>query len=114
MLTPLALRVISRIRCLNRSRDFGAIVRSPRKGARCLLLAHLRSHRRRPRRLVTDGIPVAGLAQPTVDGCDNLTHAANPSLRSQGSVAHGLSHRGRLVGPVIRVLRQWALNLWPP
>jgi hypothetical protein len=27
MLTPLALRVISRIRCLNRSRDFGAIVR---------------------------------------------------------------------------------------
>src|ERR1700704_6366734 len=27
MLTPLALRVISRIRCLNRSSDFGAIVR---------------------------------------------------------------------------------------
>ena len=27
MLTPLALRVISRIRCLNRSRDFGAILR---------------------------------------------------------------------------------------
>ena len=27
MLTPLAFRVISRIRCLNRSRDFGAIVR---------------------------------------------------------------------------------------
>src|SRR5882672_6114431 len=27
MLTPLALRVISRIRCLTRSRDFGAIVR---------------------------------------------------------------------------------------
>jgi hypothetical protein len=27
MLTPLALRVISRIRRLNRSRDFGAIVR---------------------------------------------------------------------------------------
>jgi hypothetical protein len=26
MLTPLALRVISRIRCLNRSSDFGAIV----------------------------------------------------------------------------------------
>jgi hypothetical protein len=30
-------------------------------------------------------IPVAGLAQPTVDGCDNLTHAGNPSLQSQGS-----------------------------
>src|SRR5436305_11347752 len=27
MLTPLALRVMSRIRCLNRSRDFGAIMR---------------------------------------------------------------------------------------
>ena len=27
MLAPLALRVISRIRCLNRSRDFGAIMR---------------------------------------------------------------------------------------
>src|SRR5450631_1779888 len=27
MLTPLALRVVSRIRCLNRSSDFGAIVR---------------------------------------------------------------------------------------
>ena len=27
MLTPLALGVISRIRCLNRSSDFGAIVR---------------------------------------------------------------------------------------
>jgi hypothetical protein len=27
MLTPLAFRVISRIRCLNRARDFGAIVR---------------------------------------------------------------------------------------
>ncbi len=27
MLTPLARRVISRIRCLNRSRDFGAILR---------------------------------------------------------------------------------------
>ena len=27
MLTPLAFRVISRIRCLNRSSDFGAIVR---------------------------------------------------------------------------------------
>src|SRR5215468_3292881 len=27
MLTPLALRVMSRIRCLNRSSDFGAIVR---------------------------------------------------------------------------------------
>src|SRR6267143_310158 len=27
MLTPFALRVISRILCLNRSRDFGAIVR---------------------------------------------------------------------------------------
>ena len=27
MLTPLALRVISRVRCLNRSSDFGAIVR---------------------------------------------------------------------------------------
>jgi len=27
MLTPLALCVMSRIRCLNRSRDFGAIVR---------------------------------------------------------------------------------------
>jgi hypothetical protein len=27
MLTPFAFRVISRIRCLKRSRDFGAIVR---------------------------------------------------------------------------------------
>jgi len=27
MLTPLAFRVISRIRCLNRCKDFGAIVR---------------------------------------------------------------------------------------
>jgi hypothetical protein len=27
MLTPLALRVIARIRCLNRASDFGAIVR---------------------------------------------------------------------------------------
>jgi len=32
-------------------------------------------------------IPVAGLARPTVDSCDNLTHAGNPSLRSQGSAA---------------------------
>jgi hypothetical protein len=51
---------------------------------RCVgpLLAHLRSHRRRRRRLLIECIPVAGLAQPTVDGCDNLTHAGNPSLRS--------------------------------
>jgi hypothetical protein len=33
------------------------------------------------------GIPVAVLAQLTVDGCDNLTQAGNPSLRSQGSAA---------------------------
>jgi hypothetical protein len=32
------------------------------------------AHRRRRRRLVTESIPVACLAQPTVDGYDNLTH----------------------------------------
>ena len=33
MLTPLALRVMSRIRCLNRSRAFGAIVVRPGRSA---------------------------------------------------------------------------------
>jgi hypothetical protein len=32
-----------------------------------------------PRRPIIECIPVAGLARPTVDSCDNLTHAANSS-----------------------------------
>jgi hypothetical protein len=74
-------------------------------------LAHLRSHGRRPRRLVTESIPVTGLVRPTVDGCDNLTHTGNPSPRSQGSAApYGawLKPPWPTGGAVIGVLRQWA------
>ncbi len=39
--------------------------------------AHLRNHRRQPRRLLTNSTPAAGLARPIIDSCDNLPHVGD-------------------------------------
>jgi hypothetical protein len=41
------------------------------------VLAHLRSHGRRPRRLLTEGTPAAGVTRPIINSCDNVPHAGN-------------------------------------
>jgi hypothetical protein len=51
------------------------------------LLAHLRNHRRQPRRLLTKGTPVAEVTRPIIDSCDNLPHVGDRQHR--GSIARG-------------------------
>jgi len=40
-------------------------------------MGHLRSHRRRPRRLLTERTPAAGVMRPTIDSCDNVPHVGD-------------------------------------